>query len=160
VDFKNVVLIMTSNIGSRHIIEGHRAGLPREKVEEAVEAEMRATFRPEFLNRVDEVIVFDSLKYEDMDRILEIQLRHIRRLVEGRQLDIVVSPAARKALCDAGFDPLYGARPLKRAIQQYLMNPMSRAIVAGSYGPRDTVRVDVKDDSLSFERVPGAPPKG
>ncbi len=157
VDFKNVVLIMTSNIGSRHILEGQRAGLPRERVEEAVDAEMRATFRPEFLNRVDEVIVFDSLKYEDMDRILEIQLGHVRRLLESRQLDIDVSPAACKALCDAGFDPLYGARPLKRAIQQHLMNPMSRAIVAGSYGPRDGIRVDVRDDEIVFERVPGAP---
>jgi ATP-dependent Clp protease ATP-binding subunit ClpB len=154
VDMKNIVLIMTSNIGSRHILEGTEKGLPREQIARVVQEELRRTFRPEFLNRVDEIITFDALCYEDMDAILEIQLRHIRALLDKRQLSIEISIAARKALCDAGFDPLYGARPLKRSIQQYLMNPMARAIVGGDYLPKDTIRVDATNDAITFQRVP------
>jgi ATP-dependent Clp protease ATP-binding subunit ClpB len=157
VDFKNVVLIMTSNVGSRQILAGTEKGLPQAQIDQLVQEELRATFRPEFLNRVDEVTTFHALRYEHMDEILTIQLRHIRRLLDARQLTLEVSPAARKALCDAGFDPLYGARPLKRAIQQYLMNPMSRAIVSGDFGPRDTIEVDVEDDQLLFARIPAPP---
>ena len=153
VDFKNVVLIMTSNVGSRFILQATEAGVDQQTMEKKVTEELRAKFRPEFLNRVDEVTIFHSLRYEHMDAILTIQLRHIRKLMEARQLSLEISPAARKALCDAGFDPLYGARPLKRAIQQYLMNPMSRAIVGGDFGPRDTVSVDLQGDRIIFERI-------
>jgi ATP-dependent Clp protease ATP-binding subunit ClpB len=157
VDMKNIVLIMTSNIGSRHILEGAEKGLPLEQVEAVVTEELRRTFRPEFLNRVDEIITFVALKYEDMDKILQIQLRHIRALLDKRQLSLEITTEARKALCDAGFDPLYGARPLKRAIQQYLMNPMARAIVSGDFGPHDTVRVDCRNDAIAFERIAAEP---
>jgi ATP-dependent Clp protease ATP-binding subunit ClpB len=157
VDFKNVVLIMTSNVGSRFILEGTERNLPKEAIEAKVTEALRETFRPEFINRVDEITTFHSLRYEHMDAILTIQLRHIRKLLDARQLQFEISDAARKALCDAGFDPLYGARPLKRAIQQYCMNPMSRAIVAGDFGPRDTIAVDVKDDALIFARIPAPP---
>ncbi len=157
VDFKNVVLIMTSNVGSRLILEGNEKGFSKDKIDQAVNLEMRNTFRPEFLNRVDEITTFHSLRYEHMDDILTIQLVHIRELLDTRQLELEITPAARKALCDAGFDPLYGARPLKRAIQQYMMNPMSRAIVAGDFGPRDTIIVDMRDDVLLFERVAAEP---
>jgi ATP-dependent Clp protease ATP-binding subunit ClpB len=151
VDFKNTVLIMTSNVGSHLIME---AGGDAKKAEDGVLAELRARFRPEFLNRVDDIVIFDALSRPDMDRIFDIQLRHVRKLLADRQLHLEVSDAARSMLCDLGYDPVYGARPLKRAIQQHLLNPMSRAIVGGDYGPADTVRVDVKNGALAFERVP------
>ncbi|MCB9780128.1 MAG: ATP-dependent chaperone ClpB [Alphaproteobacteria bacterium] len=158
VDFKNTVLIMTSNIGSRKILA---AGRDREKAVTDVMEELRRTLKPEFLNRIDDVIVFDGLKREDMDKIFAIQLRRVQKLLAERQLDIEVTPEARTVLCDIGFDPDFGARPLKRAIQQYLLNPMSKAIVGGGYGPGDTVKVDVEPGEdegkgeISFERIPG-----
>ena len=155
VDFKNTVVIMTSNIGSRRIMD---AAGDREKAEKWVLEELRRTLKPEFLNRIDDVIVFDALTREDMDHIFKIQLKRVQALLAQRQLDIAVTDEARTALCDAGFDPLFGARPLKRAIQQYLLNPMSKAIVSGNYGPRDTVKVDVEGDDITFERVPGPDP--
>src|SRR5690606_714456 len=123
VDFRNTVMIMTSNVGSHRIME---AGGDRAKAVAAVNEELNRTFRPEFLNRVDDKIVFDPLTRKDMDRILEIQLRRVRALLEARDLQLEVDAEARTAVADLGFDPAFGARPLKRAIQQYLMNPMSK----------------------------------
>ena len=158
VDFKNAVMIMTSNIGARRIMA---AAGDREKAVDGVMEELRRTLRPEFLNRIDDVIVFDALTREDMDFIFKIQLRRVGRLLESRQLTVEVSDAARTALCDAGFDPDFGARPLKRAIQQYLLNPMSQAIVGGDYGPGDCVRVDLEGEDITFERIPAPPePEG
>ncbi len=157
VDFKNTVLIMTSNIGSRKILE---AGRDRDRAVAEVMAELRRTLKPEFLNRIDDVIVFDGLQREDMDKIFEIQLRRVRKLLADRQLDVQVTDRARTALCDIGFDPDFGARPLKRAIQTHLLNPMSKAIVGGGYGPGDTIRVDLEgegpDAQIVFQRVPAA----
>jgi ATP-dependent Clp protease ATP-binding subunit ClpB len=155
VDFKNSVLIMTSNIGSRKIMEAK--GNRQKAIDEVLE-EMRRQLKPEFINRIDDIIVFDALTRENMDLIFDIQLKRVKKLLAQRQLDISVTPAARTALCDAGFDPTFGARPLKRAIQQYLLNPMSKAIVSGGYGPGDGVKVDLEGDEVSFERIP-APPK-
>ncbi|MEY3213886.1 MAG: hypothetical protein RIT28_4367 [Pseudomonadota bacterium] len=151
VDFKNVVLIMTSNIGSRYLFE-HQG--EREKAVSAVMDALRKEFRPEFLNRIDDIIVFDALNRADMDHILKIQLKRVEKLLAPRELHITITPAAATALADAGFDPAYGARPLKRAIQTYLLNPMSKAIVAGGYGPGDTIKVDLEGDDITFERVP------
>ena len=156
VDFKNTVMIMTSNIGARRIMD---AGSDREKAVSGVMEELRRTLKPEFLNRIDDVIVFDALTRANMDYIFDIQLRRVGKLLTQRDLLISVTPEARTALCDAGFDPTFGARPLKRAIQQYLLNPMSKAIVGGDYGPGDTVKVDLEGDSITFERVP-APVEG
>ena len=154
VDCKNIVLIMTSNIGSRKIME---AAGDREKATAAVLEELKRTVRPEFLNRIDDVIVFDALTRKDLDFIFDIQMRRVHKLLAARQLKVEVTDAARTALCDAGFDPAFGARPLKRAIQQYLLNPMSKAIVSGGYGPGDTVKVDAEggeDGAITFERIP------
>ena len=155
IDCKNTVLIMTSNIGARKIME---AAGDREKAQTAVMEELKRTVKPEFLNRIDDVIVFDALTRENMNHIFDIQLKRVKRLLADRFLEIEVTEGAKQALCDAGFDPAFGARPLKRAIQQYLLNPMSKAIVAGGYGPGDTVRVDVEgtgeDSQISFERIP------
>ncbi len=151
VDFKNTVMIMTSNIGARRIMD---AGSDREKAVNGVMEELRRTLKPEFLNRIDDVIVFDALTRANMDYIFDIQLKRVGKLLAQRDLLIEVTPSARTALCDAGFDPTFGARPLKRAIQQYLLNPMSKAIVGGDYGIGDTVKVDLEDDNITFERVP------
>ena len=155
VDFKNTVMILTSNVGAHKIIE---AGGNAAEAEGAVRAELQRKFRPEFLNRIDDIVFFDALTRDNMDHIFNIQLNRVRRLLSDRQLNIEVTDAARTSLCDAGFDPTYGARPLKRAIQQYLLNPMSRAIVSGGYQPRDTVHVDLTDeDQIKFERIPAPP---
>ncbi len=154
VDFKNTVLIMTSNIGSHRIMELQH---DRPKMEVEVMAELRRAFKPEFLNRVDDITIFDALKREDMDKILVVQLRRVKKLLADRQLKMELTPAAMTAVAEAGFDPMFGARPLKRAIQTHLLNPMSKAIVAGGYGAGDTVMVDVADDHITFERVPAPP---
>jgi ATP-dependent Clp protease ATP-binding subunit ClpB len=154
VDFKNTVLIMTSNIGSHRIMELQH---DRPKMEQEVMAELRRAFKPEFLNRVDDITIFDALKREDMDKILVVQLRRVKKLLADRQLKLELTPAAMTAVAEAGFDPMFGARPLKRAIQTHLLNPMSKAIVAGGYGAGDTVKVDVVDDHITFERVPAPP---
>jgi ATP-dependent Clp protease ATP-binding subunit ClpB len=156
IDCKNIVLIMTSNIGSRKIMD---AAGDRKKAVAGVMEELKRTMRPEFLNRIDDMIVFDGLTRDNMDFIFDIQMQRVSRLLAGRMLEIEVTPEARTALCDAGFDPAYGARPLKRAIQQYLLNPMSKAIVSGGYGPGDTVKVDAEggadgDSAITFERIP------
>jgi ATP-dependent Clp protease ATP-binding subunit ClpB len=154
IDCTNIVLIMTSNIGARKIIA---AAGDREKAIAGVMEELKRTVKPEFLNRIDDVIIFDSLTRGDMDFIFDIQMKRVKRLLAGRMLSIEVTAEARTALCDAGFDPAFGARPLKRAIQQYLLNPMSRAIVAGGYGPGDVVKVDAESGDegvITFERIP------
>ncbi|MFT5584577.1 MAG: ATP-dependent Clp protease ATP-binding subunit ClpB [Cognaticolwellia sp.] len=153
VDFKNVVLIMTSNVGARHLFE-HRDDFVKGKA--AVLKELQSSFRPEFLNRIDDIIVFDRLKREDMDLILTIQMRRVGKLLKQRELQIDLSPGAATALAEAGFDELYGARPLKRAIQSYLLNPMAKAIMKGGYHPGDTVVVDFdpERDAITFDRIP------
>ena len=157
VDFRNTVIIMTSNVGSHKIME---AKGNRDKMKQDVMTELNRRFRPEFLNRIDDKVIFDALTRGDMDHIFDIQLRRVQRLLAERQLSIEVSAAARTMLCDVGFDPDFGARPLKRAIQQNLLNPMSKAIVSGNYGPKDTVRVDIFHndefdvDQITFERIP------
>ena len=152
VDFKNTVMIMTSNIGSHRIMD---AGGDRDKAIKAVNEELMKAYRPEFLNRIDEKIVFDPLTRDDMDHIFDIQLQRVRNLLAARELGLAVTPEARTAICDAGFDPAYGARPLKRAITTLLMNPMSGAIVGGGYEAGDSIRVTLEDDSLAFECIPG-----
>jgi ATP-dependent Clp protease ATP-binding subunit ClpB len=153
VDFKNVVVIMTSNVGSHKIMEAKN----REEAVRAVTEELNKTFRPEFLNRIDDKVVFDALTRENMDHILNIQLQRLQRLLDTRELLLEVTPDARTAICDAGFDPAFGARPLKRAITTHLMNPMSRAIVSGNFMAGDTIRVGLENDELVFQHIPGPP---
>jgi ATP-dependent Clp protease ATP-binding subunit ClpB len=151
VDFKNTVMILTSNVGAHKIME---AGGDAKKAEQEVMGALRRKFRPEFLNRIDDIVIFDALTRKDMDFIFDIQMNRVRKLLSERQLNVEVTSNARTALCDAGFDPTYGARPLKRAIQQHLLNPMSKAIVSGGYGPKDTVHVDIDgEDNIIFTRI-------
>ena len=147
VDFTNAVVIMTSNVGSHWIKE-----LGAEAAEEKVMAELDRSFRPEFLNRVDETILFHSLTQEDLVQIVEIQLLRLQERLEERGLDIDVSPAARHHLAKLGFDPVYGARPLKRVIQRELQDPLALALLQGDYGEGDTVYVDLRGEVLHFDR--------
>jgi len=148
VDFKNTVLIMTSNIGSPHILEAQQQGGTYEQVRTVVMNELRQHFRPEFLNRVDEVVVFHALGTEHLIKIVEIQLERLRSRLAERRITLAISPDALKRLGERGYDPVYGARPLKRLIQQELETPMARLIVKGELRDGDTASVDVKDGAI------------
>jgi ATP-dependent Clp protease ATP-binding subunit ClpB len=153
VDFRNTVIIMTSNIGSRAIVE--HQGTDFESMRKQVLNELRGVFRPEFLNRTDDVVVFHRLDKRHILRIVELQVSEFARRLEAQRITLAVSLAARAALADEGYDPLYGARPLKRAISRHLETPISRAIVAGELLEGGHVQVDLKDGE--FVCTPAAP---
>jgi len=145
VDFKNTVIILTSNLGSEHLVEGDADDpLVQAKVLEVV----RGAFRPEFLNRLDEQIVFHRLKREDMGSIVDIQLSQLRGLLLDRQIEIELDAAASNWIAERGYDPIYGARPLKRIIQRYLQNPMANMLLQGTINDGDTVHVSADDGGL------------
>jgi ATP-dependent Clp protease ATP-binding subunit ClpB len=148
VDFKNTVLIMTSNIGSPQILEAQQKGSNYENVRGVVMAELRRHFRPEFLNRVDETVVFHPLETEQLTQIVEIQLDRLRARLSERRIALVVSPTALRHLGERGYDPVYGARPLKRLIQQELETPIARQLVKGELRDGDTAMVDMKKEGL------------
>ena len=143
VDFRNSVLIMTSNVGSE-AIQAFAGGDHEQMRESAMEA-LRRQFKPEFLNRIDEVVIFHALDQEQIKGILEIQLRHLRKLLADRNLTLDLSPAAKDHLARQGYDPAYGARPLKRTIQRELQNPLATAILGGRFAEGDTIFADVDD---------------
>ncbi|OWT77294.1 MULTISPECIES: ATP-dependent chaperone ClpB [unclassified Achromobacter] len=151
VDFRNTVVVMTSNLGSQHIQS--MAGQPYEVIKEVVWDELKQAFRPEFLNRIDEVVVFHSLAAQHIESIARIQIKRLADRMEKQEMRLEVSDAAMKEIARAGFDPVFGARPLKRAIQQQIENPVARLILEGRFGPRDVVPVDVRDGKLVFERT-------
>ncbi len=156
VDFRNSVIIMTSNIGSQLIVDaGAQAGDGSwAGVEQRVRDELRHHFRPEFLNRVDDIIVFRPLSRDDLGQIVEIQLRHLEGLLAQRHIRLEVTPEARELLAAQGYDPVYGARPLKRVIQRELQNPIALELLEGNFGEGDTLRAERSGDHLRF--VPGA----
>jgi len=143
VDFKNTIVIMTSNVGSHRILEyrGAFEGDNYEQMKQAVLDEMRRHFRPEFLNRVDEIIVFHALSEEHLKQIVEIQLEHLRKRLAERHIQIELTEAARLHLVRAGYDPTYGARPLKRAIQKEIETPLGRRILRGEVRDGQIIRV-------------------
>ncbi|HJX64213.1 MAG TPA: ATP-dependent chaperone ClpB [Polyangia bacterium] len=147
VDFRNTVIIMTSNVGSKRLMSD-----PPDT--EGVMDDLRSTFRPEFLNRVDDIVLFDRLKRIDLDRIVELQIERFRERLRERDIGIELAPAARSFLADKGFDPVYGARPLKRAITTHLENPLARRLIAGEFAPGDTVWVTRAGDELAFSLKP------
>jgi len=149
VDFKNTIVIMTSNVGSQYL---HENGLTDEQMRERVMTTLRSQFRPEFLNRVDEIVVFHSLTREHLEEIVDIQLRWLRELLSERKLTLVFTEDARRFVADAGYDPVYGARPLKRAIQRNVQDPLAMALLQGDFGEGDTVVADVDGDHLSFRK--------
>ncbi len=148
VDFKNTVLIMTSNIGSQHILEAQQAGASYETMKAQVTGELRAHFRPEFLNRVDEIVVFHALGNEHLAKIVEIQLERLRARLVERRITLTVTPDALQDLGRRGYDPVYGARPLKRLIQQEIETPMARQLIKGELRDGDTAVVDLKDGQV------------
>jgi ATP-dependent Clp protease ATP-binding subunit ClpB len=149
VDFKNTVIVMTSNLGS-HRIQELGPGADYEQMKSAVMEVVAQHFRPEFINRVDDVVVFHALGREQIRIIVDIQLAHLRRRLAERDMQLELSDAAVDRLAEAGFDPVYGARPLKRAIQQQVENPLAQRILRGEFGPGVTVRVDAGPDGLEF----------
>jgi ATP-dependent Clp protease ATP-binding subunit ClpB len=161
VDFKNTIVIMTSNIGSHRILEYRGAfdGEAYERMKGAVLEEMRHHFRPEFLNRVDEIIVFHALSEEHLKEIAEIQLDRLRQRLAERHIGLELTDAARTHLVRMGYDPLYGARPLKRAIQREIETPLGRRILKGEVRDGQTVLVDLDPASgeLNFTAQPEGP---
>ena len=157
VDFKNTIVIMTSNVGSQRILE-YRGGFRRrrgiERMKEAVLDEMRQHFRPEFLNRVDEIIVFHALSEEHLKQIVDIQLGRLRARLADRHITLQLTDAARQALVRTGYDPTYGARPLKRAIQKKIENPLGRLLLKGDIRDGQTVVVDTDGDTGDLKFVP------
>ena len=151
VDFKNTVIVMTSNLGSQQIMQ--MVGQSSEAIRDAVWLEVKQHFRPEFLNRIDEAVVFHALDMKNIEAIAKIQLGVLEARLEKMEMRLDVSPAALAELAKAGFDPVYGARPLKRAIQQRIENPVSKLILEGRFGPKDLIPVDVHGGVFSFERV-------
>jgi len=147
VDFRNVVVIMTSNLGSTHILD---ADLSREQLQDRVMTDVRGHFRPEFLNRIDEVVIFDRLAPEQLREIVDIQLERLRHRLADRDLALEVSGAAMDQLAELGYDPLYGARPLKRVIRKHLEDQLAKAMLAGDIVDGQTVKVDTGDDGLSI----------
>jgi ATP-dependent Clp protease ATP-binding subunit ClpB len=148
VDFKNTVIIMTSNLGSQHIQE--LAGENRAEMERLVTAVLRESFKPEFLNRVDETIIFNSLGREQIKSIVEIQLQRLRRNLAERKIALEVTDGAKALIADKGYDPVYGARPLKRTIQRLIQDPLAVKILEGEFKEGDQVRIDARGDLLEF----------
>jgi ATP-dependent Clp protease ATP-binding subunit ClpB len=151
VDFRNTVIVMTSNLGSQHIQA--MAGKAYDAVKEVVWDEVKNHFRPEFLNRIDEVVVFHALQSEQLQAIAEIQIARLAKRLQAQDMQLEVTPAALAELARAGFDPVFGARPLKRAIQQQLENPVAKLILQGKFGPNDVVPVDWRDGQFVFDRT-------
>jgi len=153
VDFRNTVIVMTSNLGAHEIQRLSAAKADLDQIREAVMLEVRAHFRPEFINRIDEIVVFHALAQAHLRSIARIQLLGLEKRLAARDLTLSVSDAALDELAKVGFDPLYGARPLKRAIQQKLENPIAHLMLEGKFGPRDVIPVDVREGQFSFERT-------
>ena len=151
VDFKNTVVVMTSNLGS-HKIQSMEDSDPQ-LVKLAVMAEVRGHFRPEFINRIDELVVFHALDDKHIGAIAKIQLNTLQQRLGKMEIGLHISDAALRKLAEAGFDPVYGARPLKRAIQQEVENPLSKAILEGRFGPKDTVEIEVAGSELGFRKA-------
>jgi ATP-dependent Clp protease ATP-binding subunit ClpB len=159
VDFRNSVIIMTSNIGSQLILEAGEVGDPQAwaLVEAKVRDQLRLHFRPEFLNRVDEVIVFRQLSRADLTKIVELQLEGLTRLLAARKIGLRVMPEAKELLAQEGYDPVFGARPLKRVIQRRLQNPIALELLEGAYSEGDTIRVERNGTDVRFVREAARP---
>ncbi|MGA9947273.1 MAG: AAA family ATPase, partial [Xanthobacteraceae bacterium] len=149
VDFRNTLIIMTSNLGAEYLV-AQADGEDSDKVRDQVMAEVRAHFRPEFLNRIDEIILFHRLKREQMGRIVEIQLTSLQKLLEDRKIALTLDAKARDWLAEKGYDPAYGARPLKRVIQKSVQDPLAELILSGKIKDGEKVAVSAGKDGLVF----------
>jgi len=156
VDFKNTVLIMTSNLGGQHILEAQQQRASYEEMRRLVMSELRRHFRPEFLNRVDETVVFHPLTGKHLEHIVEIQLARLRDRLAERRISLVLTRAATANLAERGYDPVYGARPLKRLIQQDIETPIARLLVKGELRDGDTATLDLKNGQIVVVPTVGA----
>jgi ATP-dependent Clp protease ATP-binding subunit ClpB len=152
VDFKNTIIIMTSNIGSRHLLEGVSGESIPDSVRESVMTELRRAFRPEFLNRIDETILFKPLTLEEITRIVDLLLVDLNRRLADRRVSVTLDRAARDWAAERGYDPVFGARPLKRFLQRQLETRLARGLVSGEIAEGSDVRFTVRDGAL----VPGS----
>ena len=164
VDFRNAVIIMTSNLGTDFVRRGGALGFVQPADESAaadhgrIEKAVRDTFRPEFLNRIDEVIIFATLSRDDVEQIVDLQLLDVGERLREMGVDVELTAAARRWLAQRGYDPQFGARPLRRALQRFVENPLSIRLLRGDFTPGDLVRIDEQDGELVFERLEGAGP--
>ena len=153
VDFTNTIIIMTSNIGSQYILDVSGDDTQYEEMRSRVMAAMRDSFRPEFLNRIDEIIIFHALAKEQLRDIVQLQVKGLEQRLEDQKLALKISDAGLDYLAELGYDPVYGARPLKRAISRYLETAIAKSILRGEYQPGDTIFVDVDGERLVFKRL-------
>lgn len=149
VNFKNTILIMTSNIGSRYLLEGK---IEDESIKNKVLAELKGSFKPEFLNRIDEIVIFHSLTKENIANIVEIQLRNFAKRLESLGIELAVSKEAKNLIAERGYEPVYGARPIKRLISKNIETPVSRKIIAGEIKENKKLKISVVNDELSFNQ--------
>jgi ATP-dependent Clp protease ATP-binding subunit ClpB len=157
VDFRNTIVIMTSNLGSQWITE---QGLSWDEIRERVTDAVRAHFRPELLNRIDEVVIFQPLGRGEIKRIVDIQLRSLRERLAERKITLELTEAAKEVVAREGFDPVYGARPLRRAIQKEIIQPLAMRLLRGEFHDGDHILVDARDGGLVFERTSAPAPAG
>jgi ATP-dependent Clp protease ATP-binding subunit ClpB len=155
VDFKNTIVIMTSNLGSQiiqeYFMDGHTDKSSHQTMEDKVMAELKRHFRPEFLNRVDDVIIFQSLDESEIECIVDIQLEKLKKRLAQQQLTLDVDNAAKKLLASEGYDPQFGARPLKRAVQEHILNPLSMRLLEGEFKSGDRIKVTADGNGLVFK---------
>jgi ATP-dependent Clp protease ATP-binding subunit ClpB len=152
VDFKNTLIIMTSNIGSPHLVEdASETGEISERARQQVMNELRAHFRPEFLNRVDDIVLFKPLTLPEIERIVDLQLKLLRDRLAERHIELELSESAREYVAREGYDPVFGARPLKRFLQRHIETPLSRKLISGEIGDHTRITVNVKAGQLVFE---------
>jgi len=160
VDFRHTVVIMTSNVGTEMLRRGgalgfaHSGAAEEDDARQRVLAALRQTFRPEFINRVDEIIVFGQLTVENMEQIVRLQMREVEARLQEYGLRVNLLPAALRWLAQQGYDPQYGARPLRRAIQRYIESPLSIRILSGDFGPETLVDIDLEGEELVFRSRP------
>jgi len=151
VDFKNTVVIMTSNAGSQHLLKMNAEN--RAQVEQLAMRELQGVFRPEFLNRIDEIIFFEPLGESQLGHIVRIQAQRFEKLLAERHISLHLSEQAVARVAEAGYDPVYGARPLKRALQKLVIDPLATRLLTGEFQPGDTVEADADGESIVFRKA-------
>ena len=153
VDFRNTVVIMTSNIGSRHIQEMLTEWTEEEQIQKGVKEQLKKFFKPEFLNRVDETIVFHSLNKELLVKIVDIQLERMKKYLKDKHVDVVLTDSVKMYLAEAGYDPAYGARPLKRAIQKEILTPLATKLLEKAFKEGDVIEADMEGEKVIFKKA-------
>jgi ATP-dependent Clp protease ATP-binding subunit ClpB len=156
VDFRNTVIVMTSNIGGEYILDVSGDDSKYEVMRVRVMDALRSHFRPEFLNRVDDLILFHALSLKELRQIVGIQLQRIQRLLAEQKISLELTPAAQNYIAEVGNDPIYGARPLKRAMQKEIENPLATKLLENTFVEGDTILVDLQDGALTFAKKPSA----